>query len=228
MISFPIPTMRQRCPGQVAGPNASLLTQRTYNDTTSTISYTGDGWNYSSGRSQGDFNDDVHWAMSTGATVTIPFTGSGIAWLAQRSDWTGPVEVYVDGSDQGQIIPRSVGAPYPTQQVDYSISGLAAGDHTLKIVSQSGGLITVDAFTVSASRPTMNDTAKTVTYTGKGWKHLTTSGAGDYGNDLHTTSSAGDSVSFRFAGSGVSWLARRNPSSGPVQVSSNFARSSAR
>jgi hypothetical protein len=197
---------------------ADLLSQRGYNDTTSTISYTGDGWNYSSGRAQGDLGDDVHYSYAAGATVTIPFTGSGISWLAQRSDQTGPVEVYVDGADQGLITPRTSGAPYPAQQVDYSVSGLAAGDHTLRIVNQSSRLMTVDGFTVSASRPTTNDDAKAVSYKGKGWKRLTTSGAGDYADDLHTTAAADASVSFRFVGSGVSWLARRDASSGPVQV----------
>jgi hypothetical protein len=165
---------------------ANLLSQRSYNDTTSTISYTGDGWNYSSGRAQGDLDDDVHYSYAAGATVTIPFTGSGISWLAQRSDQTGPVEVYVDGSDQGMITPRTSGAPYPAQQVGYSISGLAAGDHTLRIVNQSSRLMTVDGFTVSASRPTTNDTANTISYEGKGWKRPTTSGAGDDADDLHT------------------------------------------
>jgi hypothetical protein len=50
------------------------------------------------------------------------------------------------------------------QQVGYSISGLAASDHTLKIVNQSSRLMTVDGFTVSASRPTTNDTANTISY----------------------------------------------------------------
>jgi hypothetical protein len=197
---------------------AYLLSQRTYNDTTSTISYTGAGWNYSSGRAQGDLGDDVHYSYAAGATVTIPFTGSGISWLAQRSDQTGPVEVYLDGSDQGLITPPTSGAPYPAQQVGYSISGLTTGDHTLRIVNQSSRLMTVDAFTVSASRPTSNDNASTVSYGGKGWKRLLTTGGGDYADDLHTTASAGASVSFSFTGSGASWVAPRNPGSGPVQV----------
>ncbi|MCW2930744.1 MAG: hypothetical protein JWM19_1706 [Actinomycetia bacterium] len=197
---------------------AYLLSQRTYNDTTSTISYTGPGWNYSSGRAQGDFGDDVHYSYAAGATVTIPFTGSGISWLAQRSDQTGPVEVYIDGADQGLVTPRTSSAPYPVQQVDYSISGLPAGDHTLRIVSQSYQLITVDAFTVSASRPTTDDTAGTVTYAGNGWEQVMSSGAGNYGGTLHTTNAAGASVSFRFSGTGASWVAPRNPVSSPVEV----------
>lgn len=143
-------------------------------------SYTGAGCNYSSGRAQGDLGDDVRYSYAVGATVTIPFTGSGISWLAQRSDQTGPVEVYVDGSDQGVIAPRTSGVSWvaprlsdtgsvrvfvdgidegeltsakgaaapSARQVNYSVTGLVPGVHSLKIVNGGAGRLAVDALTV--------------------------------------------------------------------------------
>jgi hypothetical protein len=195
-----------------------LLTERTVNDNSATITYSGSGWNYSANRGNGDFDDDVHYSYSAGATVSFPFTGSGVSWLAQRSNQTGPVTVYVDGVNEGTVTPVTSTTPYPTQQVDYSISGLAAGNHTLTIVNNAANLLTVDAFTVEVSRPTVNDTSSTITYSGSGWNYSSNRGQGDYDNDVHYSYSAGATVSFPFTGSGVSWLAQRSNQTGPVTV----------
>jgi hypothetical protein len=200
-------------------PNyAKLLTERTYNDTTGTISYAGSGWNYSTDRGFGDVGDDVHYTYSAGASVTLPFTGGGISWLAQRSSSTGPVEVYVDGVDEGTVTPVTSATPYPTQQVDYTISGLAAGNHTLKIVNNGANLMTVDAFTVSNSRATVNDTDAGISYTGSGWNYSSGRGQGDYGDDVHYSYSSGATVQYTFTGSGISWLAQRSTFTGPVEI----------
>jgi hypothetical protein len=195
-----------------------LLTERTVNDNSESISYTGPGWNYSANRGYGDYDDDLHYSYSAGATVSFPFTGSGVSWLAQRSNETGPVTVYIDGVDEGTITPVSSSTPYPTQQVDYSISGLAAGSHTLTIVNNDADLLTVDAFTYEVSRTTVNDTSSTITYSGPGWNYSPDRGQGDYDNDVHYSYSAGATVSFPFTGSGVSWLAQRSNETGPVEV----------
>jgi hypothetical protein len=138
-----------------------------------------------------------------------------VAWLAQRSDQTGPVEVYLDGVDQGTVTPTTSAAPYPSQQVGYSITGLIPGEHTLKIVNNAANLLTVDAFTVERTRQVTNDSA--LTYTGAGWKHLTRR-AGDFGNDVHWTNAAGASALFAFNGTTASWIAESTGTSGPVQI----------
>ncbi|WP_309621154.1 hypothetical protein [Salinibacterium sp.] len=197
---------------------AYLLSQRTYNDTTNGINYSGNGWTYSPDRGYGDVGDDLRYSNAAGAAVTIPFTGSGISWLTQRSTFTGPVQVYVDGVDQGTITPPTSGAPYPTRQVGYSINGLAAGNHTLKIVNNGAALITVDAFTVSGPRTAVNDGAAGVIYSGSGWTYASGRGYGDFGDDLHYNYSAGATVQYAFTGSGIGWLAQRSSFTGPVQV----------
>jgi hypothetical protein len=198
---------------------AGLLTGRTVNDNARSLSYSGPGWGYSNRRGYGDFDDDVHYSYSAGATVQFSFYGSGVSWLAQRSDQTGPVEVYVDGVDQGTVTPvTSSPAPYPTQQVDYRISGLAPAWHTLKIVNGSDRLVTIDAYTIDNGWSASNDTAKAVTYAGTGWAYSSGRGYGDYGDDVHYSYAAGASATFSFTGSGVSWLAQRSDQTGPVEV----------
>ncbi len=218
LTSFPAAAQTIIAGAGLESSYANLLTERTYNDTTSTIAYSGSGWNYSYDRGQGDVGDDVHYSYSSGATVTIPFTGSGISWLAQRSTSTGPVEVYLDGIDQGTITPNTSGTPYPAQQVDYSVSGLAGGGHTLKIVNNSASLMTVDAVTVSAPRATTNDTDTGISYTGSGWTYSSGRGQGDYGDDVHYSYSSGATAQYSFVGSGISWLAQRSTFTGPVEV----------
>ena len=188
------------------------------NDTATAVTYAGNGWNYSSGRGQGDYGDDVHYSYAAGASATFAFTGSGVSWLAQRSDQTGPVEVYVDGVDEGSLTPVTSSATFPTQQVDYSIVGLVPGPHTVRVVNSADRLLTVDAFVVEADRRVTNDTASTVAYSGGGWAYSHSPGCADYAGDVHQTSTAGAAVSFAFNGTSVSWLARRTSSSGPVEI----------
>ena len=79
--------------------------------------------------------------------MTYAFSGTAVSWLAPRTATSGPVEVYVDGVNEGPVTPRTGSAPYPTQQVDYSITGLAGGYHTLRLVNTTAAPLTVDAFT---------------------------------------------------------------------------------
>jgi hypothetical protein len=197
---------------------AGLLTGRTINDNARSLSYSGPGWGYSNNRGYGDFDDDVHYSYAAGAAVQFSFNGSAVSWLAQRSDQTGPVEVYVDGVDEGKVTPVTSAAPYPTQQINYRISGLVPAWHTLKIVNSSNRLVTIDAFTVESGWSVSNDTATAVTYAGSGWNYSSGRGYGDYGNDVHYSYSAGASAKFSFTGSGVSWLAQRSDQTGPVEV----------
>jgi hypothetical protein len=197
---------------------AGLLTSRTINDNASSLQYSGPGWGYSDNRGYGDFDDDVHYSYTAGATVQFAFDGSGVSWLAQRSNQTGPAEVYVDGVDEGTVTPVTSAPPYPVQQVDYSITGLVPGDHTLEIVNSTSALITVDAFSVENGRQVMNDDGAAVTYSGSGWTYSNSPGSGNYDQDTHTSSSAGATVTYAFNGTAVSWLAPRTATSGPVEV----------
>jgi hypothetical protein len=59
--------------------------------------------------------------------VSFRFVGSGVSWLARRNPSSGPVQVYLDGLDQGVVTPDVSSGPFPAQQVTYSLTGLKPG-----------------------------------------------------------------------------------------------------
>lgn len=86
-------------------------------------------------------------------TATLTFTGTGVKWIGFKGPWAGIAEVYLDGT-----LAATVDTYAPTEQAQvvlYSVSGLPAGTHTLRIgvtgtwsPSSSSAWIVVDAFDV--------------------------------------------------------------------------------
>ena len=74
-----------------------------------------------------------------------------------------------------------------------------------------------------ASSPTMtiNDTDPGLSYSGGGWNYYPgrPAAVGDLNNDVHATMRNGDSVSYTFKGTGVSYVSERSDGYGTVQVS---------
>ena len=92
-------------------------------------------------------------AMDSKDTATISFTGTGVSWIGYRDAWSGIALVYVDGKRKAKIDTYS--SADMAQSVIYSVSGLSAGNHTLKIQvtgqknrSSGGAWVWVDAFQV--------------------------------------------------------------------------------
>lgn len=86
------------------------------------------------------------------ASVELTFRGTGVTWETIRRRDQGRAEIYVDG-----IYVRTLDnyAPTPTFGVERSVTGLAAGLHTLRIVvlgegrpAATGTAISVDRFVV--------------------------------------------------------------------------------
>lgn len=63
----------------------------------------------------------------------------------------------------------------------------------------------------------VNDTDPGITYTGQ-WGHSTGRGFGDYQDDVHYAEHAGDSFSYTFTGTGISWLTELDPSEGDADI----------
>lgn len=106
----------------------------------------------------------VNSAVDSGAWVQLSFNGTGVDWIGYRDEWSGMAQVYVDGTLQSTVDTYST--PSQTQTKVYSVAGLAAGTHTLKIVvmgtqdaSSAGPWVWVDAFRVTsgvAAAPSVN------------------------------------------------------------------------
>jgi hypothetical protein len=110
------------------------------------VQYTGD-WltNTDPGHSGGSA------ALTLVNSVTFSFSGSGVRWIGFSDQWSGIANVYVDGVFQGSIDTYSGLSRY--QVVQFTITGLASGNHTLKIQATgqhssaaSSSWVWVDAF----------------------------------------------------------------------------------
>jgi hypothetical protein len=123
-------------------PSATMI-----NDDDSMIVYTGN-WTSSPGRKFFDYNDDLHYSTTINDTAEIPFTGTGIDYIAEKDSSHGNVDVYLDGAFKQNVNLSLTNFPKMAQVVVYSITGLPSGSHTLKIVNKSTGYAVVDAFRI--------------------------------------------------------------------------------
>jgi hypothetical protein len=126
-----------------AGPGA--LPGRVVDDDDLRIGYQG-SWSFSGSRGLGDLDNGVHYTQQDGASATITFTGTGITFVTETDSDEGDVGITLDGAAQ-----PTVDAYSPQRQAQdklYSVSGLAAGQHTLTVTKLSGTYLLVDGFTL--------------------------------------------------------------------------------
>jgi len=120
------------------------------NDDDARIVYSGN-WQSSTKRGFSDHNDDVHCTASAGDSLELTFTGTGIDYLAEKHGDLGNVDVYIDGVLKQNVGLRLDNFPRLCQIVVFSVGGLPAARHTIKIVSRSDAHAVVDAFRVYGS-----------------------------------------------------------------------------
>src|SRR5262249_17265114 len=116
----------------------------------------------------------VTGAPDAGARATFTFSGTGASFIAYQDEWAGIANIYVDGTQKGQVDTYS--SPFKAQSTVYSISGLSSGTHTLTVEvtgtknARSGGTwVWVDAFnTVSGSGTTSTPSSGTTSTPGSG------------------------------------------------------------
>src|SRR5207302_8735309 len=89
-------------------------------------------------------------------SVTFSFSGTGARWIGYSDPWSGIANVYVDGVFQAAVDTYSNTSKY--QVVQYTTTGLASGNHTLKIQATgqhssaaSSSWVWVDAFEWTSS-----------------------------------------------------------------------------
>ena len=88
-------------------------------------------------------------------TATLAFSGTGVSWISYTAPFNGIAQVYLDGTLNATV--DTYAPAEHAQAVVYSVSGLAAGPHTLTIKvtntwNPSGccAWIVVDAFDVTS------------------------------------------------------------------------------
>jgi beta-galactosidase GanA len=130
-------------------------TTYTYDDADPALQYSG-AWSHVGAEQSytaGEYHQTESFSNTTGDSLSVPFTGTGIRWIASKAANHGLADVYLDGTKVATV--DTYGPSTVNQQVQWSASGLADGPHTLKIVvtgqrnpSSSGFFVPVDAIDV--------------------------------------------------------------------------------
>jgi len=175
------------------------------------IGYSGT-WSSGGFRGYGDYNDEVHFTSTNGDTARYTFTGTAISVIGEKNSDQGTVEIVLDGVSKGTVDTSS--ATRQVQQVIYAATGLAATSHTIQVIKRSGTFATLDGFAITR---TLNDNDPILAYQGT-WNSLGGRGLGDYGDDVHYSTTNGDAVTVTFLGTGISVLTETYTDEGTVGI----------
>jgi putative cell wall-binding protein len=196
-----------------------------YEQTDSRLAYTG-AWSTSSvsSASGGSFR----FADSAGSSVTVKFTGTYLAWIAKKSPVYGKAKVTLDGGTPATVDLYSTSTLW--QQKVWETGALATGAHTVKIEwtgskssGASGTNISADAFDIvgtlsqAPAAPAVRYEQKDVHFAYLGTWTTSSSSSASGGNFLFANSS-GASVTVRFTGSYLAWIAKKSPVYGKAKV----------
>jgi len=148
IVAPPTPQPAQSTQPQPVQPRPQTLV---VNDADVGLQYSGSSWGYYPGRpaSFQDVQNDVHATLNDGDSVSYTFTGVGIAYVSEKSDGYGLVDVYLDGQFQQTVDANAAGVHNQGSQTLFSRTGLAAGSHTLELVKKSGVYMLLDALIVN-------------------------------------------------------------------------------
>lgn len=126
----------------------SAATWTEINDTDPAITYS-PGWNYSTNRGDGDYNNDVHYTKTNGNYAQYTFTGTGVEYITETYTDESNVDIYIDGAYQTTV--NCYSATRQAQMVMYSTTTLLSGSHTIKIVKNGGTYTLLDAFAYTSA-----------------------------------------------------------------------------
>jgi hypothetical protein len=164
-------------------------------------------------------------AVSDGTRVTLTFIGTGVKWIGYADEWSGIARVYIDGTFKGEI--DTYASPARAQTVLYSIDGLAAGAHSLRIeatgrkrAASGGAWVWVDAFDVVSGGPPpaftrVEQSNASVQNTGSWSVHNASIHSG--GSAVLSLDIGGRST-FTFTGTAVRWIGLKDEWSGMARV----------
>jgi hypothetical protein len=165
------------------------------------------------------------YTQTAGATVTIPFNGRELDWIATKGPVYGIAQVSVDGGSTTTPVDLWSGS-YQYRQDVFSTGVLANGLHTLTITytgdknaSAIGTYVNADAFLiVGSAAPTtrFEQTASQLLWTG-----VWSLGSSTYcsGGSQRYTNRSGTSVTVNFTGVSFSLIATKAAMMGKMSVS---------
>jgi hypothetical protein len=163
-------------------------------------------------------------------SARFSFSGTGARWIGFSDEWSGIANVYVDGVLQAAVDTYSSKAKY--QVVQYTITGLGSGPHTLDIrgtgqhnASALSAWIWADAFEYTPANANSAG-GETLTWTRLDENNPSVQFSGDWAINSNPNDIAGsahltlvNSVTFTFSGAGARWVGLRDQWSGIANVS---------
>ncbi len=199
---------------------AETATSGVYDDLDPTISYAGD-WGHVSWSHR--YAGTQSYSSGRGSTATFSFTGTQIGYVYAKQNNLGLVQIAIDGKPVDSI------DEYSDIEIDQQIatySGLTNGQHTVVVTALGtankmslGAYIVLDGFIAGpASSPigVYDDPDPTVSYTGAWGK---SSGGNRYSGTQSFSNHPGDTATFSFTGTQVSYLYAKQPNLGIAQIS---------
>lgn len=121
--------------------------ERRYSERSSTIDYTG---TWKGARHGGYTGGAVRYATGDGATASITFTGSRIAWFGPVGPTRGKARVYIDGEAVKTVNLQKPG--FEASAILYSVSWKTPGRHTfaIEVIETKGNrLVAIDELVVT-------------------------------------------------------------------------------
>ena len=163
-----------------------------------------------------------------GSRATVTFTGTGIAWMGVKDNWSGVANLYLDGNPA--VIDTYGNNEYQTTM--YVVRGLPAGPHTLSIEvlhergpQTQGSWVWIDSFLIENGSPVLGgvsagagrveESNPSLIYSGT-W--FSNAGPIQSGGRASLSMDKGSRVTVSFNGTGVSWIGYRDEWSGVANV----------
>jgi transcriptional regulator with XRE-family HTH domain/tetratricopeptide (TPR) repeat protein len=138
-------TLSQRTRRMQSEGEPEVLLRLPINDSDPHILYGEDGQWYSR-HHPGDFHSDAHATSAPGAWFQYRFSGIGVEVVSDTSSVHGEVDIYIDGT-YVQTVNTARISNQLTQTIIFITNSLEPGEHTLKVVVQSGTFV-LDALAV--------------------------------------------------------------------------------
>ncbi|MFJ2865607.1 DUF5696 domain-containing protein [Kitasatospora sp. NPDC087314] len=146
--------------------------------------------------------------IMNGYSATVPMDSTRIAFYSQTAKTlTYPLPA---GADPAKV---RASALYGDHRGDITAT-VDTGTISVSVPAGVPVIVYLDQQT-----PTMvNDDSAAVSYSGSGWAAHTNRGLGDHGNDVHATSTSGDSATVGFTGTGIDLLTEKNSDEGTADI----------
>jgi hypothetical protein len=155
--SEPIDTPAPAGPSPASAPSEEPATEETtHQETSPSLAYDGE---WASAGHPDYLGGQARWATDRGASVSIEFTGVGIAWIGPSGPTRGKARIYVDGRLVKTV--DTYAATFDPSRVLFSTSYTTQKPRTLKVVvlgTRGHPMVAIDAFVVR-SRPTVDEPA---------------------------------------------------------------------